>query len=202
MVIFATNPIFTAIGAWAWFREKFEKRHGLAFFFAFSGISILFHDRLNLESLRSGDFAALLSALFFSGYILTGKKSRHSMSTEQYTWIIYLMTAVFFGGAGLIKGVEWLDYPLKTWLAIAATVIFPTLLGHVLITHLLQYFNINFLSCGKLAEPIMSAIVAYFVFGELLNTKIVLAFSCTAIGVGALVYPYLKSLMSQQNRVS
>lgn len=124
------------------------------------------------------------------------------MSTEQYTWIIYLMTALFFGGAGLIKGVEWIDYPLKTWLAIAATVIFPTLLGHVLITHLLQYFNINFLSCGKLAEPIMSAIVAYFVFGELLTSKTVLAFGCTTIGVSALVYPYLKGLLKKQSTAS
>lgn len=196
MVIFATNPIFTAAGAWLGFKEKLQKRHLWAFFFAFTGIGVLFFDRLNFDSLRSGDFAALLSAVFFSGYILTGKKSRSVMSTEQYTWVIYLITAILFLAAGLVQNVEWLNYPLKTWVAIAATVLFPTLLGHVLVSHLLQYFNINFLSCGKLVEPVLSAIVAYYVFGESLSSRTTWAFLLTLLGVGALLSPYLKSRLT------
>ncbi len=197
MVIFSTNPIFTALGAWIWFKEKFERRHGMALSLAFLGIGLLFYDRLSWEIIGQGDFAALMSALFFSGYMLTGKKSRSFFSTENYTWIIYFITAILFGLAGLFIDVNWVDYPLKTWLAIAATVIFPTLLGHVLITYLLQYFNINVLSCGKLAEPALSAIVAFYLFGESLSSKTIFSFILTVFAVLVLMGPFLKKTFSR-----
>lgn len=192
MVIFSTNPIFTAIGAKLFLQDKFERRHAFAFFLAFSGVAILFSDRFDFDTAKSGDIAALISAMFFSLYILTGKKSRLHMDTEQYTWIIYLLTAVLFFIAGESMAIPWTGYPTKTWLAIAGTVIFPTLLGHVLISHLLKYFNINWLSCGKLLEPIFSSIVAYFAFNEMLSYRTGLAFLCTAIAVVVLIFPYLQ----------
>lgn len=192
MVIFSINPIFTAIGAKLFLQDPFERRHGYAFILAFCGVAILFSDRLGVTAGQTGDVAALISAVFFSLYLLTGKKSRLHIDTEQFTWVIYLITALLFFTAGEISDITWTGYPLKTWLAIAGTVIFPTLLGHVLITHLLKYFNINWLSCGKLFEPIFSAAVAYFAYNEALSGRTSIAFMCTATSVIVLIYPYLK----------
>lgn len=193
MVIFSTNPIFTALLARFVLEDKFEKRHGIAFSLAFIGIALLFSDRINLDSARFGDGAALVSAFFFSAYLLSGKKSRLHMSTEQYTWIIYSIAALLFFSAGEIDGTVWLGYPTKTWLAIAGTVLIPTLLGHVLISHILKYFNINWISCGKLTEPLFSSLVAYFAFGETLNLITIIAFSFTASSILVLISPLIIS---------
>ncbi|PIS10827.1 MAG: hypothetical protein COT73_07255, partial [Bdellovibrio sp. CG10_big_fil_rev_8_21_14_0_10_47_8] len=37
MILFASNPIFTAIGSWIFLKDRFEKRHGVAFALAFTG---------------------------------------------------------------------------------------------------------------------------------------------------------------------
>lgn len=191
MVIFETNPIFTALGAWVLLKDKFEKRYALAFLLAFIGVGVLFSDRLDWDAARSGDFSALLSAFFFSIYIVTGKKARLNMSTDQFTWLIYSWTAILFLVVGLHQGVQWIGYPAFTWWAILANIVFPTLLGHTLITHLLKYFNINWLSCGKLMEPAFSALVAFLAFGETLKSGTLISFAFTVAAVLILFWPLL-----------
>ncbi len=193
MVIFATNPIFTALGAWLFLKDRFENRHALAFLLAFSGVAFLFSDRMSWDSARIGDFSALASAVFFSIYILASKKARLKMNTEQFTWIIYSLAATLFFFTGLSLQVEWTGYPAQTWWAILGTIVFPTLLGHVLFTHLLKFFNINWLSCGKLAEPALSSAVAFLAFGEELKRESLIAFALTASSVVILFWPLLFS---------
>ncbi len=197
MVLFSTNPLFTALGAWLLMKEPFIGHHRWSFGLAFTGIGILFFDRLNFSILRSGDFSALLSAIFFAGYILAGKKARKALPTTQYSWIVYLMTSILFGVVGLFQNTNWIQYQTKTWLAIAGTVIFPTLLGHALISHLLPRFNINVLSCGKLSEPLMSAIVAFFIFGETLSQRTLVAFGFTLSSGIVLMLPFIKKTLNK-----
>jgi drug/metabolite transporter (DMT)-like permease len=191
MVIFSINPIFTALGAWIFLKDRFENRYALAFLLAFSGIAFLFSDRMSLDTARIGDFSALISAFFFSIYILAGKKARLQMNTEQFTWIIYSIAALLFFLSGWHLQTQWLNYPSQTWWAILGTIIFPTLLGHVLFTHLLKFFNINWLSCGKLMEPALSAFVAYLAFHEELKMDAIAAFALTALAVLILFWPML-----------
>ncbi len=191
MVIFSTNPIFTALGSMVLLKDKFEKRYALAFLLAFIGVAVLASDRLAWDQARSGDASALISALFFSIYIISGKKARLAVSTDQFTWIIYIWAAILFLLAGLIQQVNWVGYPNQTWLAIVGNIIFPTLLGHVLFTHLLKYFNINWMSCGKLLEPAFSTLVAWIAFHENLKMETLGSFGFTALAVVVLFWPML-----------
>lgn len=191
MVIFATNPLFTAIGSRVLLKDPFEKRHAYAFGSAFVGIIFLASQNLSWENGLAGDLSALFSAIFFSGYLLASKKARLHMNTEQFTGSIYLWASALFLIFGLSQGVRMTDYPDWTWMAIAAHILFPTLLGHVLFTHLLKYFNINWMSCGKLLEPGFSALIAYFAFRETLRPETSFAFVFFAISVVILFSPHL-----------
>lgn len=193
MVIFATNPLFTAFGAWLLLKDKFEKRYALAFLLAFSGVAVLVSDHLSWSQARSGDLSALASAAFFSVYILTGKKARMNMSTDQFTWCIYGWAALLFAVIGGIQNTQWTGYPDFTWWAILGNIIFPTLLGHVLFTHLLKFFNINWLSCGKLLEPALSSLVAFIAFKESLKNETLISFGLTAAAVLVLFWPLLNA---------
>jgi drug/metabolite transporter (DMT)-like permease len=191
MVIFSTNPLFTALGASVLLKDKFEKRYALAFFLAFVGVAALVSDRLSWDQGRTGDLAALVSAFFFSLYILTGKKARLQISTDQFAWMIYGWAALLFLAVGMSQNVQWIGYPDLTWWAIAGNIVLPTLLGHVLFTHLLKYLNINWMSCGKLLEPAFSSIVAFLVFHESLKNETYVSFVFTALSVLVLFWPLL-----------
>ncbi len=191
MVLYSCNPIFTATGSWLLLKDKVEKRHIVSFLLAFSGIALLAGDHLDFSQGMTGELSAILSALLYSAYILTGKKARLHMHNEQFTCTIYLWGALLFFTIGSFKGVQWLGYPSLTWWAIAGYILFPTLLGHALFTYLLKYLNINWMSCGKLLEPGMSAFVASLAFHEEMQGRTVIAFLLTLLASFVLLQPHL-----------
>ncbi len=195
MIIFSTNPMFTGIISVSVLKEHFEKRLILAYFLAISGIYILVNHNLKLDPKNTpGDLAALAAAALFSLYILCGHQARKKVSNTTYTYFIYAVAGICFYFTTLARGISFVQYPSVTWLAIAGLVLFPTLLGHALFTYLLRFININWLSTGKLAEPVFASITAYFLFKETWSTMTLLAFTCTCLSLMILIEPwkYLK----------
>lgn len=191
MIIFATNPIFVSLASFLIFREKLTLRLGLAYLFASIGIYRLVSHSLSFEQgFLIGDLSALLSAMLFAIYLVTGKKARETMANTEYTFIAYSLAAVLFGVTGLMAGKNFTNYPPQTWIAIILSVIFPTLLGHVLFSYLMKRMNLNFMSCGKLMEPAISAILAYWVFKEEMTSEAGGAFLFTSLGVLILFIPF------------
>ncbi|MBL7669207.1 MAG: DMT family transporter [Bdellovibrionaceae bacterium] len=190
MIIFATNPLFTAAGSTFFFGEKFSWRLGLAYILALAGILLLVQHSMiwNPKSLH-GELASLVSALLFAGYLLSGKKSRMSFSNSTYSGILYFLTAILFGLSGAIKSINFVDYPSVTWWSIAGTVFLPTLLGHALISYLMNQMNLNLMTCGKLIEPVLSALTAFFIFTERPPPGAYLAFGLTACAILVLFWP-------------
>ncbi len=111
------------------------------------------------------------------------------MSSDQFTWIAYLISALLFFTAGSVNQVSWVGYSASTWWAVFGNILFPTLLGHALFTHLLKYLNINWMSCGKLMEPVFASLVASLVFSERLKSQTAVAFAFTALSVVILLLP-------------
>lgn len=193
MILFATNPLFTAAGAYFFFKEKISLRLAIAYVLAGFGIYFLVSHSITFDPERfKGDISALISAAFFSGYILTGRAVRPHYENTLYTFIIYLTTGVLFGVACLFTGVAMTSYPTHSWIAIATLAIVTTLFGHALFTYLLSHMSVNFLSCAKLVEPVFSALVAYFVFQESLANQTLTAFIFTAAAILTLYWPTKK----------
>ncbi|MFZ4405533.1 MAG: DMT family transporter, partial [Pseudobdellovibrionaceae bacterium] len=138
MIIYSVNPLFTALGAYLFFKEKFTPRLGLAYIFAFLGIYYLVSHSLEFSptSVR-GDIYALISAPLFACFILLGQKMRKQLGVVTFSFVTYASTSVLFGCVALFHQISLTNYPQQTWIAIAGTIVLPTLLGHSLITYLL-----------------------------------------------------------------
>lgn len=199
MIIFATNPLFVALGQWWLSKEAPPVRTIGAYFLAFTSLIILFQQsKFGMDSQILGDFSALASSLFFSVYILFSRKSREVFHNSVFTSLMYLSTAACFALMLLLSNHSWIDYPLKTWLAIAGQVIFSTLLGHSLISYLMRFLNVTLMTTGKLAEPVMATLVASVVFHEELSGYLGVAFVLTAISLCLLFWPFKKSRTSSR----
>lgn len=201
MILFATNPLFTAIITIIFMKEKFERRYLISYTLALISIYLLIQQNLQLNSKNSlGDLSAITSAFLYSLYIIFGKKARHAMSNPTYTFFIYGFAATCFLSLSLWKGTELTNYPIKTWLGIALLVTFPTLMGHAIFSYLLKNLNINWMSTGKLAEPVMATLAAYFLFSEELSPNTAISFTLTAIAIFILIAPYKKKLQHEGSR--
>ncbi len=190
MIIFSINPLFVSLGSYLVFKERLTLRLLFAYIFAAFGIYNLVSHSLSFEAgFVKGDLAALVSAALFSGYLITGKKARMTLPNSDYTFIAYLITAILFGGSALAQSANFTDYGSMTWLAILLSVVFPTLMGHVLFSYLMKRMNLNFMSCGKLLEPALSAVMAYLIFHEELTASAIWAFAFAALAVLILFLP-------------
>lgn len=190
MIIFSTNPLFTAIGAHFFMNEKLAPKVGLAYALAFLGLYILVSDSLSLQAQgMSGNLSALVAAMMYSGYILSGKKARQQFGNLQYTTIIYFFAAIFFLATCLLT--QRTIWPLEnhTIYGITGLILVSTLLGHALFTYLLQHLNVNWMSCGKLSEPVFATITAYFVFSQPITGKTLGAFALTTLALLILYLP-------------
>ena len=191
MIIFATNPILTALGSTFFLKHKFQPKILLSYFLACIGIWLLIRKSINFDSgLKSGDISAIFTAFLYSAYLITGHEARKSVPTLNYTLIVYPIASILFFLASSIKQHNLISYPPITWISILLLIIFPTLLGHSVLSHLLKYININVISTAKLTEPVFASLMALFLFGEQLNEDIYLAFALTAISILILFEPW------------
>lgn len=199
-MLLSIGPVTTAIGAFWFFGERLSLHLLLACALGIGGIAALFGENLlALDPAHrlalQGDQWGVLSAVFFSGYILTGKHLRTRLPNITFAWAIYLQTALYAMVAMWFCGVPFTGYSGQTWLAFLATAVFPTLMGHAIFTYCLNHLNVNFMSCMTLIEPLLAAVAARYLFGEKLTAFAGLGFVLTSAAVLALYWEPLLSFL-------
>lgn len=195
MILFAANPLFTAIGAWIFFGEKMEKRHGLALLLCFVGVYFMMRDSLSLSHEHFiGDIWGFVCAILFSAYILVGKGLRQKIHNLPFAFSTYSFVTIYFALVMVVLGVPFFGYSLHTWIGFTGLAFGSTLLGHSLFSYCLQFFNVNLMSISTLAEPMFTALSAYIFFGEPLSRGAIIGFLFVAAGIVVLYFPYLRSL--------
>lgn len=188
MIIYSLNPLVTALISVVGHKEKFNRSYITAYLLAFTGVYLQMSQGSGLIlSGELGVIAAFGAALFYSLYLLSGQQVRTQISNPVFTASIYGITCLCFLLTTAARGVDFFNYPAITWYSVAGLIIIPTLLGHTLLTYLLKHFNINWLSIGKLGEPVIASITAFALFDQKLGWVSVTAFTLTGASLLILI---------------
>ncbi len=192
MIIFSSNPVWASMGAIAFFGEKLNRRLIISYFLALCGVYLLVAHNLNLVAGSFyGNLSAILSAVFYAAYMLTGKRARHFHDNTQYALINYTTCASLFALFALGKGANFTGYSDISWISVLGLVCLPTFLGHFSFTYLVKHMDLSLLTCGKLIEPVIASIIAYFIFRENISPNAWFAFALTGTSVLVLFGPNL-----------
>lgn len=191
VILFSSNPVFTTLGAVWFFKEKLKSRLLIVYPLAFAGIWILAQDKIGrTDSSALGDMMAVLSAALHAAYFLCSKKARKNFENIPFSIALYLTAGVLFGISAVFRSQPVLiNSNLTAWGSVFGLILFPTFLGHALLTQLVGKMDLSLLSCGKLLEPGLSSAMAYFFFAEKVSSESVLAFTLTAAAVLILFWP-------------
>ena len=190
MILFAVNPVFTVLGAALFFDEKLKKRLILVYPLAFLGLWILVREKVsNAPESQWGDALAILSGFFHAAYLLASKQARKTIPNLEFSMRLYLVTGLFFGITAVARGIPLFADSTHGWLGVTGLILFPTFLGHALMTQLVGRINVGVLSCGKLIEPGLSSLMAFVVLGESISSRTAGAFLLTATAVMILFWP-------------
>lgn len=114
-----------------------------------------------------GDILALLAAIAVAVYTLIGRVVREKLSTTVYTYMVYAACAGVLVVTCIVQGYHLFAYGWSAAIVGALLAIFSTILGHSIFSWCLKYFSPAFVSASKLCEPVVAAVLAGFLFGEL-----------------------------------
>ncbi len=114
-----------------------------------------------------GDILSLMAAIAVAAYVLLGRILRENLSTTVYTYIVYTACTVSLLLLCVSQNLGLLSFGPSPVIVGALLALFSTILGHSIFSWCLKYFSPSFVSASKLCEPVVAAVLAGFLFGEI-----------------------------------
>ncbi len=165
--IVCTEVIWVAFGFCLFLKGRLQKKAIFAIVITFAGsVVIAFADSTSGGAHLYGDILSLLAAIAVAVYTLIGRVVREKVSTAVYTYVVYSACALVLVLTCMVQGFALFDYGMSAIVVGLLLAIFSTILGHSIFSWCLKYFSPAFVSASKLCEPVVAAIFAGFLFGE------------------------------------
>ncbi len=165
--IVCTEVIWVSLGYWMFLKGTLSKKALLAIAVTFGGSILIAYADSSSGAHLYGDILALLAAIAVAIYMLIGRVMRKSLSTSVYTYLVYLACSGTLLVLCAVQSENLLSYGIAPILIGILLAIFSTILGHSIFSWCLKYFTPSFVSASKLCEPVVAAILAGFLFGEI-----------------------------------
>lgn len=166
--IVCTEVIWVALGFCLFFRGRLHWKAVLAIGIAVVGsVLIAWSDSGTATGHLYGDILALVAAIVEAGYTLIGQRMRKTTSTTAYTYVVYVSCGAVLLLSCVLQGESLVAYGFRAPVVGLLLAVFSTLLGHSVFAWCLKYLNPSFVSASKLCEPVVAAIMAGFLFGEI-----------------------------------
>ncbi|MGD9870519.1 MAG: DMT family transporter [Thauera sp.] len=165
-----TNPLWIGLVSFLVFRETPTRMMigGIALSFAGS-LFIFWSDSRNAAAGADplfGNMLALVGSWCFSAYLIIGRRLRAGLGLPAYVWLAYGAAALLLFAASGAGGVALFTLSDTAWLVLLATALGPQLLGHTTYNWSLRYVSATLVAVVTLGEPVVSALLAFILFGE------------------------------------
>jgi len=167
VVLVSTQPVFVAVLAYLLFGERTSPLSFLGIAIAIAGTAVIAFDRTVGSAAGLGNVLALVGAVTVAVYVLIGRSSRTGgVGVLPYSVVVYSAAAATLLPVALLFGVSLWGYPGETWFWLAAITAGPQLMGHTVFNWALRYVEATIVSGTILAEPVVAALLAWFVLSE------------------------------------
>ena len=165
--IVCTEVIWVCLGFCLFLKGKLSIKALAAIAVTLVGSGLVAYADSGEGSQLYGDILALLAAIAVAVYTLIGRVVRNHTSTTVYTFLVYVSCCLVLVLICLFQGYELFNHGLSPILVGALLAIFSTILGHSIFSWCLKFFSPSFVSASKLCEPVVAAVMATFLFGEM-----------------------------------
>ncbi len=166
--IVCTEVIWVAFGYCLFLRGRLTKKAVTAIAVTLAGsLLVAYSDSGVGDGHLYGDMLALLAAVFVACYTLMGQVARTTLTTTVYTYIVYLFSAATLVFLVVLQGYSLTGYGASGAVVGLLLSVFSTILGHSIFSWCLKFLSPAFVSASKLCEPVVAAVFAAALFGEI-----------------------------------
>ena len=167
VVLVCTQPVFVAILAYLVFGERTSPLSFLGILVALAGTAVIASGGLLLSATFFGNALALIGAVMVAVYVLIGRSLRTTgVGVLPYSILVYASASVTLAPAAIYAGAPLWGYSGETWFWLFAVTLGPQILGHTVLIWAIKYVDASIISGTILAEPIVSALLAWLVLSE------------------------------------
>lgn len=163
-------PVFVALAAWALFGERITRVFILGMAFAIAGAALLTGASFNLDPAQVyGDMFGVLTAVFYGAYQLSVARLRRYHAAFSIMAWSSLFSAIGLLAGALVLGETLLPQTASGWSILFGVALISQVGGQSLITYAFAHLPVSFSSVSLLIHPIMSALLAWLLLGEVLT---------------------------------
>ena len=176
-------PVFVALAAFFLFGERVTRALLGGLVLAIMGSVILMSQSLSVSTeTLVGDFLGVATGVFYAGYILTVARVRQRVSTAATMAVGGLTAAILLGFGAVLTEDQLLPVTVMGWVWLFALAYLCQLGGQTLVAMSLAYLPASFGSVALLVQPVVTALVGWWLLAEALT--VVKAFGMITILAG------------------
>lgn len=164
----ALQPFFTLAGGWLLYRNKIRGKAipGLVLMTGGAVVMGLMSLKTGGQASFSGDLLALMTALFFSAYLLLGQSIRQHLPAALYMVLLYGSCTVYLFLAALLTGQSLIPADLRVIGICALLTLSATFLVHSVYNWSVSHVGALFITVITLTEPIGATLIGWVLFRE------------------------------------
>ncbi len=165
-----TAPVWVGLGAWLLFREKQGLNFWIGLLLAMLGAAVILGgDFSKATQFGVGGVLGLCAAVFYGAYYLVTQRARSHVRTLPYFWITTTSSAIFLLIVNLIFRHAFFAYDRSTFLIFIGIGVFVQVFGWIAINYAQGYVPAALVATTLLAQPVLTAFIAWLIFGEALT---------------------------------
>jgi len=191
VVLVCTQPVFVAILAYLAFGERTSSLSFLGILVALAGTVVIASDESVGSATFFGNTLAVIGAITVAVYVLIGRSLRTmGVGVLPYSIVVYASASATLAPAALYAGAPLWGYSGETWFWLFAVTLGPQILGHTVLNWALRYVQTSIISGTILAEPVVSALLAWVVLSEKPGLATLLGGAVVLLGLFLLLRGY------------
>jgi drug/metabolite transporter (DMT)-like permease len=167
-----SQPLFVAVGAALFLRERIGGRKAAGIAVAIAGMVTMsvgeFLSGAAVEGAHPlyGNALAVLGAVMAAIYVLVGRSLRQRVAVIPYVLVVYTACTLTLFGIALVQDLPLLGYDRREWLLFLALAVGPGLFGHTVVNWALEHVESAVVSVSLLGEPVGATILAFVLLTE------------------------------------
>lgn len=177
-------PIFVTLGVWVLFRQRVSRQFLVALALTLVGAVLLIGPNFALGGRALvGDALGVLTAVFYAGYMLAIKAASERTSTAGIMAISTGVGAVALLPYAFATSDVFLPQSANGWLVLIGLALIPHVAGQSLIAWGFAHLPAAFSSVSLLLQPVLAAIYAWALLGEVLGPMQMLGGAVVLAGI-------------------
>ncbi|MGH8462170.1 MAG: DMT family transporter [Stenotrophobium sp.] len=165
-------PVFVTLASFAFFGERFRVAFLAGIALAIGGAAVLVSNSLRLggES-ATGDLLGVLSAVFYSGYIIGIARARQRFTAAESLFWSTLASACALLPLAWLLGDSFWPQSRQGWAVLLGLALLSQSAGQGLIAYALAHLRPAFSAVGLLVQPVAAAVLAWWLLAEPLGAR-------------------------------